>query len=119
MIFAGDDCQAGVAKKRRFPGAFTGGSMIHYHGNVPIEWTAGEWERFQAIKQAHYDDPLWKPPRRDARRKNNISACVSSVLWDAVTRQAKMKGVSVSCLLNNILSVIYNAESADNERGIK
>lgn len=80
---------------------------VHY-GEVTVDFTDGEYQRLQAIKQERYDNPDWTPPPKYSKGNNKVvtNINISATLRDRAKAYAKEKGISLSRLISDLLEVI-------------
>ena len=71
----------------------------HWHGDIKVEWTDGEWERLQKIKQGEYVPSV-------GTATHIISAVVSNELKARIKEYADEKGINVSELLRNVMYIL-------------
>ena len=81
-----------------------------YGDGISVDWTEGEWERLQAIKAKHFDNPDWTPPVRKATGVENqrISVALSPLLISRVHEYMGKHDISLSVMIRTILDVILD-----------
>ena len=71
-----------------------------YYGEIKVDWTDGEWERLQRVKNGEY------VPNVVAGHGNIISATLSKALKAKVIEYAIAKNVTPSELIRNVLYIL-------------
>ena len=79
--------------------------VTHWHGDVRIEWTDGQWERLQKVKNGEYVPDVIP---NVAKRKNLIpmSSRVDPVLYEKVRVYAENKGMPLAEVLREVLFIL-------------
>lgn len=71
----------------------------HWHGDVKVEWTDGEWERLQKIKRGEFVPDV-------VPTTTTLQSSVPRWLKDRVCEYASEKSMTPSELIRNVLYIL-------------
>jgi len=74
--------------------------ITHYYGETEINWTDGEWDRLQKIKNGEF------VPEVKEVKDATITAAMSADLKQKVIRYARERGLNPSQLIRETLFVL-------------
>ena len=79
-----------------------------YSDGINVNWSDGEWERLQEIKEAHFTNPEWRPPKRKTKstESHRISIDLSPLLISKVREYIGKHDISLSVMIRTVLEVI-------------
>ena len=89
----------------------------HNHGGIDVDWTDGEWRRLQAIKQKHFDNPNWDPPKRNNGRNatalstNRIQVDISPLLAERIRNYISKHDIGLSSFVRTVMEVITDEDT--------
>ena len=77
-----------------------------HHGGIEVNWTDGEWERLQAIKEAKFNIVAPVLSASGKVKSPQITVTLSSRVYDRIREKAEEYGIPSSRVVRQILEVI-------------